>query len=93
MPDNAKAAPEQAPLACSFCGKTPYQIEQMIAGPNSAFICDECVFHSLDLISQHGLNLRAAYFSFQFIAKLLSPIAWLLKQVRIIVRIVAEKSN
>src|SRR5580704_2179797 len=29
-------------LYCSFCGKSQYDVEKLIAGPNS-FICDACV--------------------------------------------------
>lgn len=42
------ARPEAAPEAngqtysCSFCGKTQYVVEKLIAGPN-VFICNECV--------------------------------------------------
>ena len=28
---------------CSFCGKTEDQVRRLIAGPDGAFICDECV--------------------------------------------------
>ena len=28
---------------CSFCGKTQDQVHKLIAGPNGAYICDECV--------------------------------------------------
>lgn len=28
---------------CSFCGKTQSQVRKLIAGPNGAYICDECV--------------------------------------------------
>ena len=30
-------------VRCSFCGKTQNQVRKLIAGPNGAFICDECV--------------------------------------------------
>ena len=30
-----------API-CSFCGKPPDQVSQLVAGPH-AFICDECI--------------------------------------------------
>ena len=30
-------------IRCSFCGKTADQVRRLIAGPNSAYICDECV--------------------------------------------------
>ncbi len=61
-------------LVCSFCGKSQKQVRRLIAGP-TVFICDECVYLSLSIISREGLNLRAAYFSFQFVAKLLYPVA------------------
>ena len=46
----------------------------LVAGcrwPNNICICDECVYLSLEPISREELNLRAAYFGFQLIAKLL----------------------
>lgn len=30
-------------LKCGFCGKGHRQVEQLIAGPGGAAICDECV--------------------------------------------------
>ena len=30
-------------VRCSFCQKTEDQVRKLIAGPNGAFICDECV--------------------------------------------------
>ncbi|MDE6209317.1 MAG: ATP-dependent Clp protease ATP-binding subunit ClpX [Lachnospiraceae bacterium] len=30
-------------LCCSFCGKTEEMVRKLIAGPNDAYICDECV--------------------------------------------------
>ena len=30
-------------IRCSFCGKTQSQVRKIIAGPNGAFICDECI--------------------------------------------------
>jgi ATP-dependent Clp protease ATP-binding subunit ClpX len=30
-------------VRCSFCGKTQSQVRRLIAGPNSAYICDECI--------------------------------------------------
>ena len=28
---------------CSFCGKDKDHVEKLIAGPNSVYICNECV--------------------------------------------------
>ena len=30
-------------LRCSFCNKTQDQVKKLIAGPNGAYICDQCV--------------------------------------------------
>ena len=30
-------------VRCSFCGKSQSQVQKLIAGPNGAYICDECV--------------------------------------------------
>ena len=30
-------------VRCSFCGKSQQQVRKLIAGPNGAYICDECV--------------------------------------------------
>lgn len=30
-------------VRCSFCNKTQAQVRKLIAGPNGAFICDECI--------------------------------------------------
>ena len=30
-------------IHCSFCGKNQNQVRKLIAGPNGAYICDECV--------------------------------------------------
>jgi hypothetical protein len=43
----------------------------MVTGPNSVWICDECVVSSLKIISEGSFNLRAGYFGFQAIVKAL----------------------
>ena len=30
-------------VRCSFCGKSQEQVNKLIAGPNGAYICDECI--------------------------------------------------
>ena len=81
------AIPEQsAKLVCSFCGKNQDQVRRLIAGP-TVFICDESAVLAVQLCSEGGgLNLRAAYFSFEFVAKLLYPVAWLLEQLHVVRR-------
>lgn len=39
-------------LRCSFCGKTQDQVRKLIAGPNGAFICDECVDICSEIIEE-----------------------------------------
>lgn len=36
--------------SCSFCGKPRRAVRKLIAGPNWAFICDESVFLSYNII-------------------------------------------
>ena len=37
---------------CSFCGKTDNQVRKLIAGPNGAYICDECVDICAEIIEE-----------------------------------------
>lgn len=37
---------------CSFCGKTSDQVRKLIAGPNGAYICDECVDICAEIIEE-----------------------------------------
>ena len=30
-------------VRCSFCNKSQAQVRKLIAGPDGAFICDECI--------------------------------------------------
>ena len=39
-------------LRCSFCGKTQDQVRKLIAGPNGAYICDECVDVCAEIIEE-----------------------------------------
>jgi len=41
---DGKTRESRAPkIRCSFCGKTEDQVHKLIAGPDGAYICDECV--------------------------------------------------
>ena len=31
------------PIFCSFCGRLRQEVDKLIEGPNSVYICDECV--------------------------------------------------
>ena len=39
---------------CSFCGKGKEDVEQMVAGPNGVFICDECVDGIAEMMGLNG---------------------------------------
>ncbi|HAX50872.1 MAG TPA: ATP-dependent Clp protease ATP-binding subunit ClpX, partial [Lachnospiraceae bacterium] len=39
-------------VRCSFCGKTDEQVRKMIAGPDGAYICDECVGICSEIIEE-----------------------------------------
>ncbi len=39
-------------IRCSFCGKTEDQVHKLIAGPDGAFICDECVEICSEIIDE-----------------------------------------
>ena len=43
-------------IRCSFCGKTQSQVRKLIAGPNGAFICDECVEICAEIIDEELEN-------------------------------------
>lgn len=55
-------------IRCSFCGKTEDQVRKLIAGPDGAYICDECVeicseiveeeFETVEHEEQGEINLR-----------------------------------
>ena len=37
-------------IRCSFCNKGENQVRKLIAGPNGAYICDECIEICMDII-------------------------------------------
>ncbi|MDD3412911.1 MAG: ATP-dependent Clp protease ATP-binding subunit ClpX [Lachnospiraceae bacterium] len=39
-------------VRCSFCNKTQNQVRKLIAGPNGAYICDECINICADIIDE-----------------------------------------
>ena len=39
-------------IRCSFCGKTEDQVHKLIAGPDGAYICDECVEICSEIIQE-----------------------------------------
>ena len=49
--------PVRDDIHCTFCGKTPDQVNAMISGPDGIFICDECISLSAEAMMA-DLNLR-----------------------------------
>ncbi len=47
----------KATMACSFCLKSPGQVDKMVAGPG-VFICNECIGLCNDILAQEGANKR-----------------------------------
>ncbi len=39
---------------CAFCGRSQNQVDQLIAGPNNIFICDNCVDLCNDILEANG---------------------------------------
>lgn len=39
-------------VRCSFCNKTQSQVRKLIAGPNGAYICDECIEVCSEIIEE-----------------------------------------
>ena len=39
-------------VRCSFCGKTQAQVRKLIAGPNGAYICDECIEVCAEIVEE-----------------------------------------
>lgn len=39
-------------VRCSFCNKTQAQVRKLIAGPNGAYICDECIEICAEIIEE-----------------------------------------
>lgn len=47
-------------IRCSFCGKSQQQVRKLIAGPNGAYICDECVDICSEIIDEELMDVPNA---------------------------------
>jgi DNA-binding transcriptional MerR regulator len=47
---------QSKPYQCSFCGKANAEVRRMIAGPNGAFICNECVEKCNEIIAKEEVK-------------------------------------
>ena len=45
---------------CSFCGRGQDEVQRLIAGPGSVFICDECVALCSAIIAEETEQQMAA---------------------------------
>ena len=43
---------DEAPIRCSFCGKTQDQVRKLVKGPGHTFICDECVAACSEILEE-----------------------------------------
>ena len=46
-------------VRCSFCGKTEDQVRKLIAGPQGAYICDECIGICSEIIEEEFQEVPA----------------------------------
>ncbi|MCD8365049.1 MAG: ATP-dependent Clp protease ATP-binding subunit ClpX [Clostridiales bacterium] len=47
-------------IRCSFCGKSQGQVNKLIAGPNGAYICDECIEICNEIIEEDMIRGEGA---------------------------------
>lgn len=45
-------------VRCSFCGKSQQQVRKLIAGPNGAYICDECIDICSEIIEEELMGVE-----------------------------------
>src|SRR5207244_971084 len=48
---------------CSFCGRSQEQVNRLIAGPDSVFICDECVELCREILMEEAMTPRGEMLS------------------------------
>ena len=48
----SRSRSSQAPYICSFCTRGQDEVQRLIAGPGSIFICDECVALCMQIIAE-----------------------------------------
>lgn len=46
--------------SCSFCGKQKADVQRLIEGPDGAYICDECVLLSAEILAEAGITTAGA---------------------------------
>lgn len=53
-------SPVEPRVKCSFCDKSQDDVEQIVAGPNSVYICNECVTLCNDIMAPGSARSRPA---------------------------------
>ncbi|MDF7671360.1 ATP-dependent Clp protease ATP-binding subunit ClpX [Orbaceae bacterium ESL0721] len=53
-------------LYCTFCGKNQHEVQKLIAGPSSIFICNECINLCNDILKEESQDFASPQ---DFIAK------------------------
>ena len=50
-----------APVKCSFCGKSERSVRKLVAGPNGVYICNECIELCADLVDPEDEDFVEEY--------------------------------
>ena len=46
---------KEGKVRCSFCHKTEDQVRKLIAGPDGAYICDECIGICSEIMEKNSI--------------------------------------
>ena len=64
---------ERTKIRCSFCGKSQNQVRKLIAGPNGAYICDECIDLCAEIVDEEFADYDEAAVEEKFEINLKKP--------------------
>jgi hypothetical protein len=54
-------AGKRRPYTCSFCGKNQEQTSRLIAGPNSVYICADCIALCNEILAQDERSMPSEH--------------------------------
>ena len=57
--ERSMAGRSENKIKCSFCGRTEEQVRKLIAGPDGAYICDECIQICAEILDEEFHDLTA----------------------------------
>lgn len=46
-------------LYCTFCGRSQHEVQKLIAGPSSIYICNECINLCNDILKEEAKGLSS----------------------------------